>query len=75
MVRSVNWTARSGRSPTILRDNGIKLQQLIENLLEFSAWQARHAGLEISEFRLRPLIKSALETHQLTCWRSGCIWT
>lgn len=51
---------------TILRDNGIKLQQLIENLLEFSAWQARHAGLEISEFRLRPLVKSALETHQLT---------
>jgi two-component system sensor histidine kinase GlrK len=50
---------------TILRDNGIKLQQLIENLLSFSAWQARHAGLEISEFRLRPLIKSALETHQL----------
>jgi two-component system sensor histidine kinase GlrK len=50
----------------ILRDNGIKLQQLIENLLSFSAWQARHTGLEISEFRLRPLIKSALETHQLT---------
>ncbi len=50
---------------TILRDNGIKLQQLIENLLSFSAWQARHTGLEISEFRLRPLIKSALETHQL----------
>ena len=51
---------------TILRDNGIKLQQLIENLLSFSAWQARHSGLEISEFRLRPLVKSALETHQLT---------
>ncbi len=51
---------------TILRDNGIKLQQLIENLLQFSAWQARHSGLEISEFRLRPLVKSALETHQLT---------
>jgi two-component system sensor histidine kinase GlrK len=50
----------------ILRDNGIKLQQLIENLLSFSAWQARHSGLEISEFRLRPLIKSVLETHQLT---------
>ena len=49
----------------ILRDNGIKLQQLIENLLSFSAWQARHAGLEITEFRLRPLVKSALETHQL----------
>jgi two-component system sensor histidine kinase GlrK len=51
---------------TILRDNGIKLQQLIENLLSFSAWQARHSGLEIGEFRLRPLVKSALETHQLT---------
>lgn len=50
----------------ILRDNSIKLQQLIENLLQFSAWQARHSGLELSEFRLRPLIKSALETHQLT---------
>jgi two-component system sensor histidine kinase GlrK len=50
----------------ILRDNGIKLQQLIENLLSFSAWQARHSGLEITEFRLRPLVKSALETHQLT---------
>jgi two-component system sensor histidine kinase GlrK len=51
---------------TILRDNGIRLQQLIENLLSFSAWQARHTGLEISVFRLRPLVKSALETHQLT---------
>lgn len=51
---------------TILRDNGIRLQQLIENLLSFSAWQARHTGLEISQFRLRPLVKSALETHQLT---------
>jgi two-component system sensor histidine kinase GlrK len=50
----------------ILRDNGIRLQQLIENLLSFSAWQARHTGLEISEFHLRPLVKSTLETHQLT---------
>lgn len=51
---------------SILRDNGIRLQQLIENLLSFSAWQARHSGLEIGEFRLRPLVKSVLETHQLT---------
>ncbi len=50
----------------ILRDNGIKLQQLIENLLSFSAWQARHSGLEISQLHLRPLIKAVLETHQLT---------
>ncbi|MGE0188872.1 MAG: ATP-binding protein [Steroidobacteraceae bacterium] len=50
----------------ILRDNSIRLQQLIENLLSFSAWHTRHTGLEISSFRLRPLIKSTLETHQLT---------
>ena len=50
----------------ILRDNSIRLQQLIENLLSFSAWQTRHTGLELTHFRLRPLIKSALETHQLT---------
>ena len=50
---------------TILRDNSIRLQQLIENLLSFSAWQARHTGLEITDIRLRPLIKSTLETHQL----------
>lgn len=50
----------------ILRDNSIRLQQLIENLLSFSAWQSRHTGLELSQFRLRPLVKSALETHQLT---------
>ena len=50
----------------ILRDNSIRLQQLIENLLSFSAWQTKHSGLETTQFRLRPLIKSALETHQLT---------
>jgi two-component system, NtrC family, sensor histidine kinase GlrK len=50
----------------ILRDNSIRLQQLIENLLSFSAWQTRHSGLDLSQFRLRPLVKSALETHQLT---------
>jgi two-component system sensor histidine kinase GlrK len=49
----------------ILRDNSVKLQQLIENLLSFSAWQSRHSGLELTLFRIRPLIKSALETHQL----------
>jgi two-component system, NtrC family, sensor histidine kinase GlrK len=50
----------------ILRDNSIRLQQLIENLLSFSAWQTRNSGLDLTAFRLRPLIKSALETHQLT---------
>jgi len=50
----------------ILRDNGIKLHRLIENLLSFSAWQKESVGLDISEFRLRPLVKQVLEAQQLT---------
>jgi two-component system sensor histidine kinase GlrK len=50
----------------ILRENSVKLQHLIENLLSFSAWQAKSTGLEISEFKLRPLIKGVLENQQLT---------
>jgi len=50
----------------ILRENGMKLQRLIENLLSFSAWQAKSVGLEITEFKLRPLVKTVLENQQLT---------
>ena len=50
----------------ILRENGIKLQRLIENLLSFSAWQTSSAALDTSEFRLRPLVKQVLENQQLT---------
>jgi two-component system sensor histidine kinase GlrK len=50
----------------ILRENGIKLQRLIENLLSFSAWQTSSASLDSSEFRLRPLVKQVLENQQLT---------
>ena len=34
----------------ILRRNGMKLQQLIENLLSFSAWQTRNEILTLTEF-------------------------
>jgi two-component system sensor histidine kinase GlrK len=50
----------------ILRENGIKLQRLIENLLSFSAWQTSSSSLDTSEFRLRPLVKQVLENQQLT---------
>jgi two-component system sensor histidine kinase GlrK len=50
----------------ILRDNGLKLQRLIENLLSFSAWQSQSLGVELSEFKLRPLVKQVLENQQLT---------
>ena len=50
----------------ILRDNGIQLQRMIENLLSFSAWQTSTVGLDASEFRLRPLVRQVLESQQLT---------
>src|SRR5579863_392031 len=50
----------------ILRDNGIKLQRMIENLLSFSAWQTSSVGLEATQFRLRPVVKQVLENQQLT---------
>ena len=50
----------------ILQENSIKLQRMIENLLSFSAWQSNSVGLELSEFRLRPLVKQVLENQQLT---------
>ncbi len=49
----------------ILRENGLKLQQLIENLLNFSAWQSKTASLEIGEFELKPLVFSVLSQHRL----------
>jgi len=49
----------------ILRENSLKLQKLIENLLTFSAWQTKTAALELSEFELKPLVFSTLSQHRL----------
>jgi two-component system sensor histidine kinase GlrK len=49
----------------ILRDNGVKLQKLIENLLTFSAWQTHTAALELSEFELKPMVFTVLSQHRL----------
>jgi two-component system sensor histidine kinase GlrK len=50
---------------SILRDNGLKLQKLIENLLTFSAWQTKTAALELKDFELKPLVFSVLSQHRL----------
>jgi two-component system sensor histidine kinase GlrK len=49
----------------ILRDNGVKLQKLIENLLTFSAWQTHTASLELAEFELKPMVFGLLSQHRL----------
>jgi two-component system sensor histidine kinase GlrK len=50
---------------SILRDNSLKLQKLIENLLTFSAWQTKTASLELSEFELKPLVFATVSQHRL----------
>ncbi len=50
----------------ILRQNGIKLQQLIENLLSFSAWQSQNETLTITDFPLPALTGSVAKAQQLT---------
>jgi two-component system sensor histidine kinase GlrK len=49
----------------ILRTNGIKLQQLIENLLSFSAWQTKSQILTLSEFPLRDQVVTVAKAHRL----------
>jgi two-component system sensor histidine kinase GlrK len=49
----------------ILRENALKLQKLIENLLTFSAWQTKTASLEVTSFELKPLVFNVLSQHRL----------
>ena len=49
----------------ILRMNGLKLQQLIENLLSFSAWQAKSEVLTLSDFELRNQVISIAKSQRL----------
>jgi len=49
----------------ILRMNGLKLQQLIENLLSFSAWQSQTEVLTLSDFPIRALAISVAKEQRL----------
>jgi len=49
----------------ILRINGLKLQQLIENLLSFSAWQTKTEVLTLSDFPIRALVISVAKAQRL----------
>jgi two-component system sensor histidine kinase GlrK len=55
----------------ILRVNGLKLQQLIENLLSFSAWQAKSEVLTLSDFPLRVLVISVAKEQRLALKAAG----
>lgn len=49
----------------ILRLNGLKLQQLIENLLSFSAWQTKNEVLARTEFPVRTLVVAVAKAQRL----------
>jgi two-component system sensor histidine kinase GlrK len=55
----------------ILRMNGLKLQQLIENLLSFSAWQSKNEVLTLTEFPLRALVISVAKAQRLALKAAG----
>ncbi|HEU0225720.1 MAG TPA: ATP-binding protein [Steroidobacteraceae bacterium] len=50
---------------TILRDNALRLQQLIENLLSYSAWQSSASTVELSQFRLELLVGAVVDSQRL----------
>jgi two-component system sensor histidine kinase GlrK len=50
----------------ILQENSLRLQRLIENLLSYSAWQAQTRGLDLSEFKIEPLVRSVCDSHRLS---------
>ena len=50
---------------SILRDNSVRLQRLIENLLSYSEWQAKPGELQRVEVSLPALVREAIETYQL----------
>jgi two-component system sensor histidine kinase GlrK len=49
----------------ILRDNALKLQRLIENLLSYSAWQSDATQLQLAPFRLPSLVGTVLDAQRL----------
>ena len=55
----------------ILRMNGLKLQQLIENLLSFAAWQTKSEVLTLSDFSLRQQILSIVKAQRLALKAAG----
>ena len=50
---------------SILRDNALRLQQLIENLLSYSAWQSSASSVETTQFRLESLVGTVVNSQRL----------
>lgn len=51
---------------TILRDNSLRLQKMIENLLNYTAVQFQRPELNLATIPLKPLIEEVLAAHTLS---------
>ncbi len=49
----------------ILRESGLELEQRIENLLSFSAWQQSKGQLTVGEFELASVVDTVVDNHQM----------
>jgi two-component system sensor histidine kinase GlrK len=49
----------------ILHESGLELEQRIENLLSFSAWQQSKGQLTIGEFEIGGVINTVVDNHRL----------
>ena len=49
----------------ILRENALRLQRLIENLLSYSAWQSKSSTVDRSQFRLSSLVGTVVDSQRL----------
>jgi two-component system, NtrC family, sensor histidine kinase GlrK len=56
---------------SILRENALRLQQLIENLLSYSAWKARASSVDLTNFRLGSLVGTVIDSHRLAMAARG----
>jgi two-component system sensor histidine kinase GlrK len=50
---------------SILRENALRLQHLIENLLSYSAWQSQSSTVDRSQFRLSSLVGTVVDSQRL----------
>lgn len=50
---------------SILRENALRLQQLIENLLSYSAWKSRASSVDLTPFRLSSLVGTVIDSQRL----------
>jgi len=59
-----NLNAQQREILAILKDNTLRLQKLIENLLDFNVASSRGSQLHVEQVALRPLIESVLADHK-----------